>query len=486
MDRRSTVRRKVTGLSYIQLGQANGGFLLDISEGGLCFQLFDGAKASELSSPIRFQLPHSGDWIESAGKEVWASEARAAAGLEFVDLSDAAREHIRNWITWHAAEADSSGGPSSASSAQRPQADFLRDGGSRNLPGDLPPVLAALAPKLRELTEAPMSTAETAGGAAPSSASDAPTAIDEGAVRSAGSSVVPRMLGPTSAAAPSTRASSAAVSSINGLQSLAAAAAKEQLQLVVHLRSPWTLTILISVLVLFSFALGVVVGHGLFDHWLGTSSSLAPDSRNAAERAGALPPAGAANAAATSPDRGLANAATASPPPVNSGSKPSPATPNTPKGATTSAAGGSSGSHRQAFSSVYSKDDTTTFSEPSHPVSATATIAINSQRSVSLPNKLVTTFDDSDPGFHFGALSDHTDPSYPPQAIDEGVEGTVELHVSIAPNGGVENVQAVSGAYLLQVPAIAAVRTWRYKPTYVNGHAVETNDTLLISFRMPH
>lgn len=437
-ERRAHARHKITALSYIHVGQGNGGFVLDLSEGGLCFQPIAEFPRSDATSPLRFQLPHSSDWIESSGKAIWISEANTVAGLQFVQLSEAARSGIRRWME---AQDGTLGAPAVPSPSESGTSEI---------------------PELGWLSRATF-TAQEEGASAATGATAAP--LNAAAATSAGDSASPL----PATAVPETRI----------------AQDPHPRQVVVQLRPRWMLPVLVSSLVIVSFAFGVAVGHGSFDRLLGTTQGPIQGST----------PAPVVSAPATLPGAGSVNGAAASPPAANHGVKTAPAAPSTPKAATrengpshapTLAKGTSSGSHRQTLSSVSSDDDTTTFSEPSHPVSATATIAINSQRSVSLPNKLVTTFDDSDPGFHFGALADHTDPSYPPPAIDQGVEGTVELHVLIARDGSVKDVQPVSGAYVLQAPTIAAVRIWRYKPTYVNGHSVETNDTLLVTFRLPH
>jgi TonB family protein len=77
------------------------------------------------------------------------------------------------------------------------------------------------------------------------------------------------------------------------------------------------------------------------------------------------------------------------------------------------------------------------------------------------------------------------EPSYPEAALDQNVQGTVRLHVMVATDGAVESVQALSGAQLLIPAAIEAVRQWRYKPTLVDGKAVETASDISLVFTIP-
>src|SRR3984893_12628730 len=110
-DRRQTPRMKVMGLAYVNLDPDNGGIILDISEGGLCFQSTGPVKQTET---IRFWYSHRSHQIMArqaeaqtrgvsrlieAGSELaWTDETRKKGGLRFTNLSAEAREQIREWI----------------------------------------------------------------------------------------------------------------------------------------------------------------------------------------------------------------------------------------------------------------------------------------------------------------------------------------------------------------------------------------------------
>jgi len=110
-DRRQTPRMKVMGLAYVNLDPDNGGTILDISEGGLCFQSTGPVKQTET---IRFWYSHRSHQIMArqveaqtrsvsrlieAGSELaWTDETRKKGGLRFTNLSAEAREQIREWI----------------------------------------------------------------------------------------------------------------------------------------------------------------------------------------------------------------------------------------------------------------------------------------------------------------------------------------------------------------------------------------------------
>ena len=72
-------------------------------------------------------------------------------------------------------------------------------------------------------------------------------------------------------------------------------------------------------------------------------------------------------------------------------------------------------------------------------------------------------------------------PMYPPLIEMRGV-GTVVLHVVVGKNGAVNSARYVSGPTNLVNPAAKAVLQWRYKPTLVNGVAVEVDTTVSVVF----
>jgi protein TonB len=77
------------------------------------------------------------------------------------------------------------------------------------------------------------------------------------------------------------------------------------------------------------------------------------------------------------------------------------------------------------------------------------------------------------------------EPIYPEEALDQGVQGTVRLHVVVGADGAVEDVEALNGAAMLIPAAIEAVRQWRYKPTLVDGKAVQTTSDVSLVFTIP-
>jgi cell division septation protein DedD len=74
------------------------GIVVNVSEGGLCVQT---AKEIVGDRPLRLRvhcLPSG--WVEARGRPVWQDEAKIVTGIEFVDLSEKARQEINKWLTF--------------------------------------------------------------------------------------------------------------------------------------------------------------------------------------------------------------------------------------------------------------------------------------------------------------------------------------------------------------------------------------------------
>jgi len=96
-DRRAHTRVPIRSVAYVDLDDDNGGLILNVSEGGIGVQSAE-MIVGERFSRIRFRLPKSENWIEAAGKLVWLGKSRKEAGIQFLDLSDDARQQIQTWI----------------------------------------------------------------------------------------------------------------------------------------------------------------------------------------------------------------------------------------------------------------------------------------------------------------------------------------------------------------------------------------------------
>jgi TonB family protein len=77
----------------------------------------------------------------------------------------------------------------------------------------------------------------------------------------------------------------------------------------------------------------------------------------------------------------------------------------------------------------------------------------------------------------------HPDPIYPNDAKAAGTEGNVFVHVVLATDGTVKELDLLKGDPTLGKAVLEAVKQWKYKPTMLNGKAVEVDSTVLVIFR---
>jgi len=96
-ERRQNPRHPVRPTEYIEIGDNNGGIILDISEGGMAVASAQ-ALVGKQTLLFRFQLPRTNETIEASGEINWIGETKKRAGVRFVDLPLAARKQIQKWI----------------------------------------------------------------------------------------------------------------------------------------------------------------------------------------------------------------------------------------------------------------------------------------------------------------------------------------------------------------------------------------------------
>ena len=74
------------------------------------------------------------------------------------------------------------------------------------------------------------------------------------------------------------------------------------------------------------------------------------------------------------------------------------------------------------------------------------------------------------------------EPVYPPIARTAHISGQVILHAIIGKDGTIESLEVKSGQAILVHAAVEAIRQWRYRPTILNGEAVEVETTITVNF----
>jgi protein TonB len=88
-------------------------------------------------------------------------------------------------------------------------------------------------------------------------------------------------------------------------------------------------------------------------------------------------------------------------------------------------------------------------------------------------------------GVSQGLLIKKAQPTYPPNALQMHVEGTVELLATISKTGNISALKVLSGNPSLARAASDAVKQWKYKPYLLNGEPVEIQTQVTINFKLP-
>jgi TonB family protein len=122
---------------------------------------------------------------------------------------------------------------------------------------------------------------------------------------------------------------------------------------------------------------------------------------------------------------------------------------------------------------------------PETPIGASGSVAIRATGVVAVPAGDAQSAPHAR-NLQIGELINLVEPAYPPDARQARLEGTVKLHVVVGTNGEVESFHPISGPESLTRAAMIAVREWRYRPTLLNGKAVETQEDVTFVFRLPN
>lgn len=83
-------------------------------------------------------------------------------------------------------------------------------------------------------------------------------------------------------------------------------------------------------------------------------------------------------------------------------------------------------------------------------------------------------------------LIHRVEPVYPALARQIHKEGRVELRAIIGTDGTIQSLQIVNGDPLFDLSAKEAVAQWRYRPTVLNGQAVEIDTYITVVYTMQH
>ncbi|HEY6905052.1 MAG TPA: SPOR domain-containing protein [Candidatus Acidoferrales bacterium] len=82
----------------VRCGESQCRLLFDLSEEGVAIDDL-GSEISAQVIPLVFDLPGGHGHIQARGEIAWTSDSEKRTGLRFVDLADASRQQLRQWIS---------------------------------------------------------------------------------------------------------------------------------------------------------------------------------------------------------------------------------------------------------------------------------------------------------------------------------------------------------------------------------------------------
>ncbi|MGH9712573.1 MAG: TonB family protein [Candidatus Acidiferrales bacterium] len=436
-DRRMHARRPALPLAYVELGENNGGIVLNISAGGLAFAAVEVIHEEHLPK-MRFQLPQTNIRVEATGQIAWTGESKKAAGVRFVDLSEEAAAQINGWLSSEAAEP-----------VTPPHRDDVHATARRPFTSLMAPEPPATAPAIEKHVTAPVPGSSFAA------------ALQR--TRAPAATLFPEQ--PAEAPEESKDAQAGQIFSTTGHHS-----APE--------RRWWALTALVSLFAVISFVAGMATGGGGWDGVLRLIAGKSAGERESAKALdtsdGSRQPIAPASVPGGAPEISSATPSTKSRDP--NGPSPNPAANRTPVTPTSPTPAGRAAQRENSALLLQLSES---------PISASASVAITSRRSVQVaPDRAPPTAQQAQ-NIQIGQLFYRVEPFYPPDAERQGIEGTVLVHASVGRDGKVRSAEILSGPPQLGEAAVNSVREWRYKPTLLNGQPIESDVDVKMTFRLP-
>ncbi len=95
-QRRQTTRTTLNSVVYINFDPNNGGIVLNVSEGGLCFH---SVAPVQREGTLRFWFSEHKQRIEADAEIAWVDDSQKTGGLRFTALPAEGHEQIRNWVS---------------------------------------------------------------------------------------------------------------------------------------------------------------------------------------------------------------------------------------------------------------------------------------------------------------------------------------------------------------------------------------------------
>jgi len=81
-------------------------------------------------------------------------------------------------------------------------------------------------------------------------------------------------------------------------------------------------------------------------------------------------------------------------------------------------------------------------------------------------------------------LVHRVEPVYPPQARQEGLEGTIAIDIIVGRDGSIIHMQALNGPDVLARAAADALRWWKFQPYRLNGEPAVVETRVAVEFKL--
>jgi TonB family protein len=521
-EARAHGRRKLASMAYVELGQDNGGILLNVGEGGLAIQSALTLTCQDLPK-IRFQLPEYRGWVTASGKVAWMSPSKTEAGIQFTDVSEGALAEIRRWVSGEGASGDgqderprvlASVGPERKSIGREPVREAVRPRDEERVeipPGPAPGhdfrfhdySMFAADPRVENLWAEPKPQ-RSWGGIALLTIFLAASFFVLGATMGTGNLAqwmnrglayvgAAKQANPDSAPSTSQQTSPGTPNPANAETSNAAPSntASGSTPAQDPAKSPDATQAASNASKANETG---AANSGTENKGTENGGAAKPDS-SSAQNANEDANDGNESAAAKGGELAVGPAPKAVP---SAGRQPAPA----PKAASSKRAVDRYNSAgvaripdlRSDAPDVSHQSLLVSAPEPGAPpmviglsneaVSASVSVAISARRSIRIPPRSAGAYSRSERVI-VGKLISHSDPFYPMEARNKRIDGVVELRATIGRAGGIVNLAPIRGPEVLTTAAMAAVREWRYEPTFLDGDPVETQADIILVFRLP-
>src|SRR5580704_2887764 len=501
-------RQRVEALMYVELGPENGGFPINLSEDGMAFQ---GVHPLEINQEISVKIKLDGidEPLTATGKIVWLTQSRKGGGLQFIDLPEAARRLINNWISLQGHVGTRPQGPTAGvphfkalGSPIAPAGPSAVDHGnssaetSTNLATQPPTVIPPVA------KEGPAIPAKIPRKAKPEAKKEQPKPHPQASTDSKRS---PHILIP-GAKREKKRSRIRSYGFILGLAACIAMITASSVilwpiraSLLAHLRRyiPAQLDVLPPsppppLPVNQKSAVEPSTDPGLIE-----LTPLAPIP-NEPENLMLLAP---VNMAMNAPIHTAENPKPSGQPKNHAATSKVPGMPLAGIRPTGPAMMPGKGKPAAVAQAKVISEGVMELPSPGIPEGTASSLSASLSENSANPTGTVEIIPEPYPSIRvpaqsrerlarpgarlqIGRLVSKAEPVYPQEALRQRIGGTVKLHLVIAGNGSIVRADLIAGPWLLAQAALRAVQQWRYEPTILGGEAIQVDDDVTVVFRI--